>query len=156
MNSAHLHIVLNHFPLVITIITLLVAAVAFITKQPVIKRLALGMMVLIALSSAAAFLSGRAAEEEKFGPGSPAMTQIERHEASASVTWIVGLVAGAVGLGGLLMSRRVTDVPIPIMAVAVVALLVSAFFFMRTSNLGGQISHPEIRSDPASKAFTPD
>ncbi|MCH7944424.1 MAG: hypothetical protein IIC73_00175 [Armatimonadetes bacterium] len=156
MNSAHLHIVLNHFPFIITAIALLVAGVAFVTQQAVIKRLALGMMVLIALSAAAAFFTGLAAEEEKFGPGSPAMAQIERHEASARVTWIVGLVVGAVGIAGLLMSRRVTEVPMPIMATAVVALLVSAFFFMRTSNLGGQISHPEIRSDPVSKAFTPE
>ena len=42
MNSAHLHIVLNHFPLIITIIALLVAAVAFVTKEAVIKKLALG------------------------------------------------------------------------------------------------------------------
>ena len=52
MNSAHLHIVLNHFPFIITAIALLVAGVAFVTQQAVIKRLALGMMVLIALSAA--------------------------------------------------------------------------------------------------------
>lgn len=156
MNSAHLHIVLNHFPIIGTFIALMVAAVAIVTKQAVIKRLVLGMMVLIAVTGAAAYFTGLATEEDFFGPGSPALEQVERHEASARVTWIVGLVAGAVGIGGLLMSRRVTDVPMPIMAAAVVALLVSAFFFMRTSNLGGQIMHPEIRSDPASKMFAPD
>ncbi len=156
MNSAHLHIVLNHFPIIGTFIALMVAAVAIIAKQAVIKRLMLGMMVLIAVTGAAAYFTGLAAEEDKFGPGSPAMAQIERHEASAKVTWIVGLVAGVVGIGGLMMSRRKTEVPTVVTAAAVVALLVCAFFFMRTGNLGGQIMHPEIRSDPASKMFAPD
>ena len=156
MNSAHLHIFLNHFPFFCTAIALLIAAVGVISKQAVIKRLALGMMVLIALSAAAAYFTGLAAEEDFFGPGSPAFEQVERHEASARVSWIVGLAMGAVGIGGLLMSRRLADVPTPVMATAVVALLVCAFFFMRTSNLGGQIMHPEIRSDAASKVFVPD
>ncbi|MCH8978576.1 MAG: hypothetical protein IH945_04950 [Armatimonadetes bacterium] len=177
MNSAHLHIVLNHFPIIGTFIALMVAAVAIVTKQAVIKRLVLGMMVLIAVTGAAAYFTGLATEEDFFGPGSPALEQVERHEASARVTWIVGLVAGAVGIGGLVISRRlnyvqtpvddvqspvndvqtpVNDVQTPIMATAILVLLVCAFFFMRTGNLGGQISHPEIRSDPVSKALAPD
>ena len=156
MNSAHIHIVLNHFPFIIAAMTLLITAVAIVTKQAAIKRLALGMMVLIALSAATAFFTGLAVEKDKFGPGSPSLEQVARHKASAQVTWIVGLVAGAVGLGGLLMSRKESDVSMPIMATAFAALLISAFFFMRTSNLGGQIMHAEIRSDPASKVFSGD
>lgn len=154
MNSAHIHIVLNHFPIIVTFVALMVAAVAIITKQAVIKRLVLGMLVLIAVSGVAAYFTGLAVEKEYFGPGSPSLEQVGRHKASAQVSWIVGLVAGAVGIGGLLMSRRTPEVPNLVTAVSVLALLVCTFFFMKTSNLGGQIMHPEIRSDPASKIFS--
>jgi uncharacterized membrane protein len=153
MSASHLHLIVNHMPAVIAMVALLTMLVGFLGKSAAIKKLSLGLMVLVAVTGAAAFYSGNAAD---IFEGSPQERYVERHEESAETTWIVGLVGGAVGLGGLLLGKRMREVPTPVMLVALAVLLANLFLFMKTANLGGQIFHPETRSDALSKTLNPD
>ena len=156
MNSAHLHIVLNHLPLAFSMVSLIIIVVGHFTKNTPIKRLALAFLVLVAVSGAAAYFTGNAAESEKFGPGSPSVEQVETHRKSAGVSWLVGIAAGLVGIAALVTTRRLSNVPTSLMAVAALSVAVALVFFARTANLGGQIMHPEIRADSLSKFLNPD
>ncbi|MEX2242323.1 MAG: hypothetical protein WD716_00605 [Fimbriimonadaceae bacterium] len=155
MNAAHLHLVVNHLPFAFAFVTLIVMLVGLVSKSTAIKKLSLGLMLLVALSSAGAYFSGTAAEESQFGPDSPGYEQLERHEDSAKVTWIIGLATGIIGFGGLFAVRRLHDIPFALMVLPLVLLLVSMYFFVKTANLGGQIKHPETRSDAATKFLNP-
>nr|MBI1229921.1 hypothetical protein [Cytophagales bacterium] len=63
MNDAHLHLVFNHFPIIIPIIGLLVMVTGFVFKSEVIKKTALGLFILGALFTLPGFGTGEDAEE---------------------------------------------------------------------------------------------
>lgn len=154
MNASHLHLVVNHMPMAFTIAALFVMLIGFIGKNSSIKKVSLGLMVLVALASGASFYSGGAAgeileEDPRYHD------RVEAHEESAEVTWIIGIVVGVVGLAGLLMGKKMNDVPTPVMLGALLSLLVASYFIAKTANLGGHIMHPETRSDAVSKFLNP-
>ncbi len=153
MNASHLHLVVNHLPFAFAFVALLVMLVGFIGKNASIKKVSLALMVLTAMAGAGSYFSGTAADI--YDDSMEQHDQLERHEDSAKTTWIVGLVGGVVGLAGLLLARRMQEVPTLLMLVALVVLLFSMYLFMKTANLGGQIFHPEMRGDPATKFLNP-
>jgi hypothetical protein len=153
MNASHLHLIVNHAPAIIAVVALFTMVVGFIGKNASVKKLSLGLMVLVAMAGAAAYYSGQAADVYE---GSPQEKFVEEHEESAETTWIIGLAAGAVGLVGLLLGKRSKEVPLPVMLVSLLVLLFTLYMFMKTANLGGQIFHPETRSDALTKTLNPD
>jgi hypothetical protein len=155
MNAAHLHVLVNHVPMAFAVMALFTMVVGLIAKSVPIKKLSLGMLVLVGIAAGLAFYSGRTAGATMFGEGSPYEEYVERHEESAETTWIVAIVVGVVGLAGLVLTKRMHEVPSAFMLVSLLALLVSMFFFAKTANLGGQIMHPELRSDALTKFLNP-
>lgn len=155
MNAAHFHLVVNHMPTAISLLALFAMAVGFIGKNASIKKFSLGLMFLVGIATGTSYYTGNAANEASFGEGSPYHERVERHEDSAGVTWVLGIVTGVVGLVGLLLGRRMNDVPLPVMAAALLVLLASFFFIAKTANLGSHIMHPETRSDAMSRFLNP-
>lgn len=153
MNAAHAHLLINHLPMAALAFALIAMVIGLVFKNPSIKRFGLGTLAASGAIGAAAYLTGSAAEEEYFGEQSPFHSFVERHEESAEVTWLVGMVAGTIGLIALMVTRRLSDVPSVAMAASLLATLVSAAFFAVTANLGGYIQHSEIRSDALSKSL---
>ena len=155
MSGTHLHIVLNHLPITAAIITLLVLVFGVWRKSADIQRLGLGLMVLLAVFGATAFFTGEGAE--KFYEGNDFyQDRIERHENSAKIAWLTGLAVGAVGVTLIVLSRKSSTVPLSFMAIAAVVLSAQLFLLARTSNLGGQITRPQIAEDAASKMLGTD
>jgi hypothetical protein len=46
MNDAHLHLVFNHFPIIVPIVGMIILIVGFFSNSDVVKRTALGVFVL--------------------------------------------------------------------------------------------------------------
>ena len=143
---------MNHVPLVGTVLTLVLLVVALWKKSEELKRVSLWLLILMAVLSAPAYLSGEPAEEiVKKIPGI-SHAFIEGHEEAAQ--WAFGgqLALGLLALLGLLVSRIRQRLPNGFAgALLVLALLVGALM-ARTANLGGLIRHPEIRESQASSA----
>ena len=154
MNASHFHLIVNHLPFAFALVALLVMVVGFVGKNASIKKLSLGFMVLTAIAGGTAYFSGVYADQ--FDESFSQHEKLERHRSSGKTTWVVGLVGGVVALAGLALSRRLQEVPTPLMMAALVLLLVSMAMFITTSNLGGQLFHPEIREDALTKFLNPD
>lgn len=155
MNASHLHLVVNHLPFATFLFGFVGLLTGLIFKSVAIKRFALGTLVVAGVIGAVAYLSGEAANEESFGEASPFHAEVERHEKSAETTWIVGIVVGVIGLVAVIATRRMNDVPITVMFASTIATVICLVFFLKTSNLGGQIRHPEIRADSMTKMINP-
>ncbi len=143
MNAAHLHLIINHFPVVGTFISFLVLLLGWLWKKTVVQKTALILFVLVGLVSVPVYLSGGGAEEivEKF----PGVTEqaIEAHEESATVTLIfIELLAVAALLGFALFGRR-ENLPTGFLLTVVVLTIAAGILTTKTSNLGGQIRHPQ-------------
>ena len=145
MNGAHLHLLLNHIPVLGIIFGLLLLAYGMIGKKQDLIRTSLGVFVLAALVAIAVYLSGEQAEEVVEHLAGISEAIIESHEEAG---WLALLGAGALGLlalAGLLWFRK-REMPQGFaLATLVVALIVSGWMGY-TANLGGKINHPEIRS----------
>jgi hypothetical protein len=146
MSGVHLHLLLNHIPVLGTIGALLLLIVAFWRKSDDIRRAAMGGFVLIALLTIPVYLTGDAAAHAVRGLPGVTKPLVQEHEnaalfgiISASVTGVIALVAMFVEKRRPVLYRRLT------IAVLIVALW-SASVLARVSYLGGLIRHTEIRS----------
>jgi uncharacterized membrane protein len=151
MNPAHLHLILNHLPVLGTAFGLAILAFGLWKKNEAIKRLALATLVIIALSAIPAYLTGEPAEDVVKGLPGVAMSLVERHEEAAGVALGGVLALGALALAGLVIFRGQRPVANWFGLLTLLAAVVVTGLMAYTANLGGQVHHPEIRSGaPAS------
>ncbi len=145
MNWPHIHLMINHFPVIGLILCILLLGAALIRRSEELKQVALGAFVLIALTAVPVYLTGQAASDTvKKLPG-VVESMVDTHEDVASYALVMVLILGAVALAGLIFFRHSTKIPIWFMAIILAAALAAAALIGLTANLGGQIRHPEIR-----------
>lgn len=154
MNGAHLHLLLNHVPILGVIFGLILLSVAMPRRNQIYARLALYVFVVVAAMAIPVYLSGEPAEEviEHLQPS--AETSIEPHE-DAALASLIGLeLLGAVAAIGLLKSRRSHELGYGVLVTAWTGALLVTASVAWTAYLGGQIAHPEIRHGEVPRAVT--
>lgn len=144
MNQAHLHLLFNHFPVVGTILCLLLLLAAILRKSGELKRISLAALVLIALLAIPAYLTGEPAEDVVENLPGVSKALIEPHEEAALAAIISTSVTGLFALFGLFWVRGKKSFPSWIMTAALLLTAVSVGLMAQTANLGGKIHHPEI------------
>ena len=150
MNDAHLHLVVNHFPIIGTIFGLGILIAGILFKNNVIKNVAYIIFVVVAIFSALSMASGEGAEEiaEKL----PSVTDqiIHEHEEIAEKLALVLYVLGFVSLIGLYFNFKKWTKANLISYIATVIAVIGVFLGKQTGTTGGEIRHTEIRESTAS------
>lgn len=152
MNQAHLHLLLNHLPILGTLFGLLILAGGFILKNDGVKRTALGLFVLSGILAIPAYLTGEGAEE--MVENLPGVTEnlIEAHEDMANIfLWMVGAL-GVFSLATFYADIKSKKVGSALYAITFVAALGSMVYAQRVGSSGGEIRHTEIRSGATAAA----
>lgn len=145
VNWAHVHIMINHFPVVGVFGAILLLVYALVKKSEEMKMVSLGIFVLIALITIPVFFTGEAAENVvKKLPG-VTETYIGRHEEFAEYSITVMEILGAMSLLGLYFIFRSGTIPKWLFLIVLLLSLLTAAIVGLTANLGGQIRHTEIR-----------
>ena len=108
MNLAHLHLVLNHFPIIGTIVGLGLFLGSLVGKNADLRRAGLIVLAVIALVAIPTFFSGVGAQGAiKNDPGvSEAL--IERHEGAAMLAFFFMEITGALALVELWKHYRIS------------------------------------------------
>lgn len=152
MNVVHLHLLLNHLPVVGSLFAMLLFA-GSLYKRAVSLRFALWFAVALGATALAVYLTGEPAADTVEKLVGITERSIERHEEAAELTTIVAGTLGALALIALMLFRR-REVPRWIGAAGLVGTVLLSAAMGWTANLGGQIRHSEIRSnsDPGSGA----
>jgi uncharacterized membrane protein len=143
MDFPHLHLLLNHFPIIGTIIGLGLFLVSFLKKGEAMRRASLIVFASMALLTIPAFLSGVGAQEIVKQPG-VSRALIQRHEGAAMLSLWFMLATGGLALAGLwheYVASRLARWNI--VALLLVSIL-TALLMVRTGNTGGDIRHPEL------------
>ena len=154
MNGAHLHLLLNHAPVLGTIGALAIGVYGLLRHQRDVVTLALGLLVLSGVLGFAAMQTGEGAEEvlEESVP-SVSHDVIHEHEEMGEKAGWASVVLGLVALGALVAGRGDAGPKTGLVwGVMALALVVSGLMVW-TANLGGQIRHTEIRNGPVSQAL---
>jgi uncharacterized membrane protein len=146
MNLAHLHLLLNHFPIIGTIVALGLFIGSFIGKNDDLKRSSLIIFAAIALISLPAFFSGIGAQRAiRKDPGVSAAL-MDRHEGAAMLAIFLMLITGALALIELWNRRRIVSEKLwsgNLLAILLFSLLTTGVM-ARVGTTGGDIRHPEI------------
>ncbi len=144
MNYAHLHLLLNHVPVIGSIVGLGLFLVSFVGKNEDLRRASYIVFAGIALFTIPAFLSGFGAQQMIKGPG-VSDDLIRRHESSALLSLWFMEITGTLALIGLWQSQRTTRPTRWNIAAVLLFSLLTVILMGRTGNTGGDIRHPEVR-----------
>jgi uncharacterized membrane protein len=150
MNLAHVHLLLNHFPTVGMVVGLCVFLTAIVMKSDDLKRASLGIFFFIALLSLPTFATGTAGQLALENSPEANKTAIVAHEGAAFIALWFMEFTGALSWLGLWQYRRLSRVPQGTVMGVLLLGLASFGLMSRAANIGGEIHHPEIVTDPVS------
>ena len=148
LDAPHLHLMVNHVPVLGIPFALLLGAFGLLRRQDVLVRAALVTFVVVAAFAWAAARTGEEAEEIVEELPGVSHDRIHRHEEAAEWAARGGVGVGLLALALLWTGRRRG----PRRAGVAVLLLLAAGlagWLAYTANLGGEIRHPEIRAGSA-------
>jgi uncharacterized membrane protein len=146
MNGAHWHLVLNHLPIIIPAVGLLIMFGGVVLKSEILKRAAYCIFILGAITAIAAFSTGEGAEEVVEELAGIDERMIKVHEESAEIFAILLYVLGGVSLLGLWASWKEKSFSNAIVFVSLLLTLIALFYAKETGTTGGEIRHTEIRN----------
>lgn len=145
MNLAHIHLVLNHIPVIGIPVALVFLAYAWYAKDKPSQRFALLILTGLAAMVLPVYLTGEPAEEVVEHLPGVAESFIEAHEDAAKFSLILTLLTGATSFVALWFQndpKKSRVFNFVVMSVASVAML----SLLYTANLGGKVRHTELRS----------
>jgi hypothetical protein len=152
MSLTHLHLLLNHVPIVGVPLVATLLIYGIVRRQRDVQRAALAGFVALALLTVPAYLTGEPAQEGvEHAPG-VATALIDRHEDLATLALGLTVGLGVVAAAGLIVSRRERPVPKIILVGGVALAMLAIGVLVPTGYYGGQIRHSEIRSAGASNS----
>ena len=149
MNGAHLHLLLNHLPIVGTYLAVVVLIGGFVLKNSTVKNTGLALLIVAALVAIPAFLTGEPAEDILEAAGQANKNFIETHEETAEWGIWVCEIAGVIALVALFTSIRQMKISRTLTILAMVSAVFASAAWIKVGNSGGDIRHTEIRGTNA-------
>jgi len=147
MNDAHLHMVVNHFPIIGTILGLGILIFSFLFKNISYRNIAYGLFIVSAIFAFFSMYTGEGAEEIVEDLPNVGRKIIHIHEEFAEKLALLLYLLGLISTAGLYADYKALS---KAKIVAVLALLVSVtavYLGSLTGTSGGEIRHTEIRTN---------
>lgn len=149
MDGVHLHLLLNHLPVVGSLFAVPLLIYSFVRKSDELKQLSLAILVLAALVAIPVYFTGEPAEEAVEHLAGVGEALIEEHEEAAKVAMVFMMLTGAFALLNLVLMKAKKGLANWLIAISLLLSIGSAVMMARVANLGGQIRHTEIRAGNA-------
>lgn len=147
MNDAHLHLIVNHFPIIGTIFGTGILITGLFFKNNAVKNTAYCLFIIGAVFSFASMNTGEGAEEiaEKL----PGVTDaiIHEHEEMAEKLAIALYILAGVSILGLYTSIKNYSQAKLVSFLTLAITFVAVFLAQQTGTTGGEIRHTEIRAN---------
>lgn len=153
MNSVQMHLALTHVPVVLSLVGLIMLAVASFIKNSSVTKTAYVLIFIAGIAALPVFFTGEGTEEavEKL-PGVSGNI-IEQHEEVAKLAMISIAAAGLVAFAALFSFKWHTAAK-AFKAVTLLLAITAGGLMAQTAHLGGQIRHTEIRNTIAQQDNT--
>jgi uncharacterized membrane protein len=159
VNWPYIHTLINHFPIILTVVGTAALALALITSRRTIWIYALATLTLAGLTIYPAYLTGDQAADALRNTWYIVRAAVREHDGAAGYALVVTLIVGAAS--ALTWWRMVRDPeqrlpPVWWRSALMVLALFGLSIVARTAYLGGEIVHdaPALRTAPA--GFVPD
>ncbi len=141
----HLHLLLNHFPIILTLIGFVLIAFTVFKRQDGLSRVGLAMFVAAGVFTLPTYLTGEPAEDVAKHLPDVTKALIHQHEDVAlKAAYIVGVLA-IFSLWALWRYRRPASLSVWAVRVAALVGLFGAMGMSVAGLYGGEIRHTEVR-----------
>lgn len=145
MDWTHLHLILNHLPVIGSALGFLVLSWGMLRGYDEVKKVGLAILIFAALVAVPVYLTGEPAEETVENLPGVSEQIIGQHEDSALYSLIAVIATGVVALAGLILFQIKVEFARILLFTSLVFSLITGGLMAYTANLGGQIRHTEIR-----------
>lgn len=156
MSLMHLHLMLNHLPVVGMLFLVALFAAGVLRRDATLTRAALVGAVGLAAVALVVFFTGEPAEEAVEHLAGTSEQALEQHESIALVATILLGIGGALAAAALVLLRGRMVLPRWVAATGLAASVMLAGVMGATASIGGQIRHSELRADAATSASAAD
>jgi uncharacterized membrane protein len=147
MNATHFHLLLNHFPIIGTLIGTIILVYGFITKELKIKILSAYVIAAMALVAVPVYLTGEPAEETVEHISGISETSIELHEEAAEFAIVMMSITGFLALISIVVSKIKPALTLRVCYVLLLFSTISFAAMARVGYLGGKIRHTELNDN---------
>lgn len=147
MDFTHLHLALNHVPVLAAVFGMIVLTVGILLRSVHIRNVGLGFLVLSALVAIPVYFTGESAEEIVERMQGSVEGLIDRHQAAAQLSLALAIISGIFAVGALVpMRTALTRLRGFLTLGGLLFSVLTCASMAWTANLGGQIRHTEIRA----------
>ena len=150
----HLHLLLNHFPTVGMIVGFGILLLALMARSEDLKRGSFAVLFAIALIALPTYMTGYSAEKAVRKAPGVSIELIDFHQRSALFALIFMEATGVVAWYGLYRSRKQVSGDTANTAAVLLLSVVTIALMAGAANVGGEIRHPEILTNPGAAATT--
>lgn len=161
MNWPYIHTLVNHFPIILSVVGTAVLILALIVRRRAVFLYAFVTLTLAGLSAYPTFFTGDEAADAQRHTWYIVQSMIREHDAAAGFALWSLLIAGAVSAYAWWRMLRREPLVLPPVWLRVVAIIIAVWSLsvvVRTAYLGGQIVHesPRLASPPPGFVPPPD
>jgi uncharacterized membrane protein len=147
MNDAHLHLVINHFPIIGSFFGLGILIAGILLKNNSVKNTAYVLFIVAAVFAAFSMGTGEGAEEMVEDMPNIGKQIIHEHEEIAEKLALVLYLLAAISLTGLILNLKNHSKAKLISFIAVIVAMGAVFIATLVGTSGGEIRHTEIRNE---------
>ncbi len=147
MNGHYIHLLSNHFPIVLLLAGFFVLTYGLLKHIKTIKQVGLMILLASSISTIPAYISGEEAEHavEKYAGTSE--SSIEEHEEGAEFAFIFSDIVGVLSLLSLLLLQKDHKYSLWANRITWALSLFTISVMVRVGQTGGQIRRPELRAN---------
>jgi uncharacterized membrane protein len=147
MNEAHLHLLVNHFPIIGTIFGLGILIAGIVFKNNAIKNTAFVVLIVSAVFGFASMSTGEGAEELVEDMPTVGKKIIHNHEELAEKFILVLYITGGFALLSLIANVRKHSKAQLFTWITLLLTIVTVVLVKEVGTSGGEIRHTEIRAN---------
>ncbi|WP_263787904.1 hypothetical protein [Salinibacter grassmerensis] len=154
MTAAHLHLALNHIPVLGTLFATALLAYGLWHDHTGFQKGALGLLAAVGTVAVAVYLTGEPAEALVEGLAGVSHEALEAHEAWGWYAALTSIGTGVLSLGALLYRWAASSLPRWIVRGVFLLALAGSALLVYAATLGGKVHHPELRAGPTAVETT--
>jgi uncharacterized membrane protein len=151
LNWTHVHLMLNHVPLIGIGVAIAFLLIDRARRNRKLEWLSLQMFVVFAVLTIPAYLTGSPASHQMREMPGVSRETIHRHSNAADFAFATMEALGALSLYALVKFRSQAAVPARFNTGLLALALTTLGLMIWTANLGGRIRHPEIGASSAAE-----
>jgi uncharacterized membrane protein len=145
MTGAHLHLLINHFPVIGLIFAIILLILAYLKPTDGYLRSALVILVVAGALAVPTYFSGEPAEDTIEKLSSFSKPLVHEHEEAGEFAIIFMSITGLLAAAALYFSFKTGKIPKALLIGVVALTLFTLTVVARTNYLGGKIGHVELR-----------